>query len=310
MGDFMNKLKIVIVSLFFMVPFAVDADTIYNLDIKVNIARDGSANITELWDVKADDGTEWYKTFSNLGNIEVSDFVVKMDDEELEQKDWNIKESLENKAGYFGINEIQDGFELCFGKSDMERHTFTLKYHMSNDVFNTEDSQVIYHTLIPKGTVKKFKVNILSYFNIPDTIKVSGYGYKGKVGVKDGRIILKNGSGLNNEYVVVLARFGKDTFNTNNTYEQFKAFDDVLDMAAQGAYDSVNNNENNSNNDNTNNNDISEEKKPILSQNKKEPTNNNKSYFVYIVGAEVLIIIGGIVYFVYKRMKMAKKAVD
>ena len=283
-----------------MVPFSVDADTIYNIDIKVNIARDGSANITELWDVKADDGTEWYKTFSNLGNIEVSDFVVKMDNEELEQKDWNIKESLENKAGYFGINEIQDGFELCFGKSDMERHTFVLKYHMSNYVFNTEDGQVIYDYLIPKTTVGKFNVSISSYFNIPDTIKVSGYGYKGKIGVKEGRIILKSENGLNNEYVVVLARFGKGTFNTNNTYEQFKAFDDVLEMALQGAFDPINSNENNSDNDNGQEENDSIKNQSNSNQTKKN-SNTKKSYFVYIVVAEVVIIIGGVTYFIYKK---------
>lgn len=302
----MNKLKIVIVFLFFMVPLSVDADTIYSIDIKVNIARDGSANITELWDVKADDGTEWYKKFSNLGNIEVSDFVVKMDDEELEQKDWNTKESLENKAGYFGINEIQDGFELCFGKYDMKRHTFVLKYHMSNYVFNTEDGQVIYDYLIPKTTVGKFNVSISSYFNIPDTIKVSGYGYKGKIGVKDGRIILKSENGLNNEYVVVLARFGKGTFNTNNTYEQFKAFDDVLEMASQGTFNPVNSNVNDVEQE-SNKKEVKEEQQ--LSNN-IENKNTNRHYFIYIIGTEVVIIIGGISYFIYKRMKMTKKAVD
>lgn len=38
---------------------------------------------------------------------------------------------------------------------------------MSEYVFNTMDAQVIYNTLIPKGTVKSFKVDITNYYSFP-----------------------------------------------------------------------------------------------------------------------------------------------
>lgn len=75
----MNKLKVVIVALFLIVPFSVNADSIYNMNIKVNIRKDGSADVTETWDVQADGGTEWFKSFSNLGSMRISDFSVWME---------------------------------------------------------------------------------------------------------------------------------------------------------------------------------------------------------------------------------------
>ena len=296
----MNKLKLIILSLFLIIPFSVDADSIYNMDIKVDIQKDGSADVVETWDVKADSGTEWFKTFSNLGSMRVSDYSVWMDGKELKPKAWDVNGSLESKKGYYGINEIEDGFELCFGKYDMNKHTFTLKYSMSEYVFNTTDAQVIYNTLIPKGTVESFKVDITSYYSFPNNLDVWGYGYKGYAYVKDGKITLTSDNGLNGEYVVILAKFSKDTFNTNNTYEQFQTFNDVLEMASQGAYDHINSNENNSVNDNEQEENDSVKKQPKTNQTTKN-SSTKTSPFVYIVVAEIVIIIGGVAYFIYKK---------
>ena len=53
-----------------MIPIGVDASNkIYNMDIDVYLNKDGSANITEVWDVDGDDGTELYKVMNNLGNM-------------------------------------------------------------------------------------------------------------------------------------------------------------------------------------------------------------------------------------------------
>ena len=42
----------------------------------IDILKDGTANITEVWDVKASDGSEWYKTMYDLGESKISNFVV------------------------------------------------------------------------------------------------------------------------------------------------------------------------------------------------------------------------------------------
>ena len=132
-------------------PLSVDASNkIYNIDINVYLNEDGSANITEIWDVDGEDGTEWYKVMNNLGNMELSNFTVSMDGRELQYKNWDIDENLNQKKGYYGINYTSDGMELCFGKYDYNRHRFTLNYRLSNFIINTNDSQLITYKFIDK----------------------------------------------------------------------------------------------------------------------------------------------------------------
>ena len=173
------KKKIILFLMFMLVPFSVKADTIYKVDMNININEDGSANVQEIWDVKASSGSEWYKSMLNMDGIELTDFKVSMDNQELTYKTWNPNESLSAKKGYYGINYVSNGLELCFGKYDFKRHTFTLTYKLSNFVFNTSDSQITYFTLMPSITANAFSATISSYYEFPDTLDVWGYGYKG-----------------------------------------------------------------------------------------------------------------------------------
>ena len=233
----MKKIKYILFSLVLLVPFSVKADHLYNVDMNVNIEKDGTAIVTETWDVKADSGSEWYKAYNNLQNVEVSNFTVSMDGNPLKYKSWEVDETLSQKKGYYGINRTSDGIELCFGKYDMKRHKFTMKYTLSNFVFNTEDAQVVYFSLLPNATTDKFNINVTSYYSFPDTLDVWGYGYKGYAYVKDGKITMTNEDGLKNEYVVLLAKFPQNTFNTMNSYEKFSTFDDVLNLAKEGSFE-------------------------------------------------------------------------
>ena len=225
----------ILLFIIFMLP--VKADDIYNIDMKINLEKDGTAKITETWNVKADDGSEWYKALYSLGNSSLSDYVVYMDGTKLTYKEWNINESISQKAGYYGINRTSEGIELCFGKKDFKKHTFTLKYTISNFVFNTSDSQVLYWTLFPNVTLDNFSVEIDSYYTFPDTLDVWGYGYKGYAYVENGKIKMSNEGNLNNDYVVLLAKFPLNTFNTTNTYERFNTFEDVYNTAEEGTFE-------------------------------------------------------------------------
>ena len=234
-----KKLVLFIFLAVLMLPFHVKADHIYNIKMNIYLNEEGNANITEVWDVKAGSGSEWYKALYNLGTEEVSNFKVKMDDHELQYKTWNINETLSQKSGYYGINYTDEGIELCFGKGDMNRHKFTLTYDLSNVITNTNDSQVIYQTLFPNVTMDSFSVTISSFYEFPDTLDVWGYGYKGYAYVKDGKIEMSNEeqTSLSNDYVVLLAKFPVGTFNTDNRNGNFENFDEVLNMAEEGTYD-------------------------------------------------------------------------
>ena len=231
------KKKIILFLMFMLVPFSVKADTIYKVDMNININEDGSADVQEIWDVKASGGSEWYKSMLNMDGIELTDFKVSMDNQELTYKTWNPDESLSAKKGYYGINYVSNGLELCFGKYDFKRHTFTLTYKLSNFVFNTSDSQITYFTLMPSITANAFSATISSYYEFPDTLDVWGYGYKGYAYVKDGKIYMINEEGLYNDYVTMLVKYPQETFKTDFTSDDFNSFDDVYNMAEDGTFD-------------------------------------------------------------------------
>lgn len=231
----MKKILLFLVSLFAF-PLSIFADHIYKVDMNIDIQKDGSANIVETWDVEADSGTEWYKQLYNMGNSEISNFKVSMDGNALEEKDWDVNETLSEKSGYYGINYVSKGIELCFGKGDMDRHQFILSYTLSNFIINTEDAQVLYWTLLPKASMDNFYVKVTSYYQFSQSLDVWGYGYKGYAYVYDGYIEMSSEGTLSNEYVVLLAKFPLNTFETTNTVSNYNKFDDVYTAAKKGSY--------------------------------------------------------------------------
>ena len=238
----LKKLFILLVFIFTLGFTNVYANEIERIDVNVYIDENANAEITETWKVRGTDGTEWYHPFRDLGSSKISGYTVSMDGQELKEKTWNIDESLEEKAGYYGINYTSTDTELCFGKYDYNPHTFIVKYNVSNFVFNTDDNQVIYWTFFPKFQnvdFKNFSVNIRSFYSFPDTLDVWGYGNKGYAYVKDGIISMSNSedSDVNDKYVVLLAKFPLSTFNTNYTTSKFNTFNDVLSAANEGTFE-------------------------------------------------------------------------
>lgn len=216
------------------------SNNIYNIDMDIYLDEQGNANITEVWDVKGSNGSEWYKGYANMGYIDLANFTISMDGKELTKKEWDVNENLSQKKGYYGVNTINNGFELCFGKYDYKRHKFTLKYTLTNMVFNTEDAQVVYNTFIDRLSsvnFDNFHIKISSYYSFPDNLDVWGYGYKGYAYVKDGVIEASNEGNMGDSYAVLLVKFPVGTFDTSIEYSNYKTFEDVYTMAEQGTYD-------------------------------------------------------------------------
>lgn len=241
-GRFMRKRNLLLFIILMLFPVLVFAkNDIYSKNADIYINKDGSANVTETWDVKGQDGTEWYIPLTNLGQSEILNYTVTMDGKDLKFKSWNIDESISQKAGYYGINYVNNGMELCFGKTDFNRHTFVIKYTITNFVFTTSDADVISWRIFEyqnsSTNWENFTVNIKSFYSFPDTLDVWGYGYKGYAYVKDGMIQMSNEGDMATNYVVLQAKFPKDTFENLVTYSQFETFDDVKNMNDEGKFD-------------------------------------------------------------------------
>ena len=241
-SDILKKFIFLIISLFTFgaVVYANDIKSI-NMDIYVD--NYGNAHVTEIWDAKLTEGTEGYKPYYNLGESYITNYKVKLNNQEYTYVDnWDINASFNEKKYLNGINYIDNGIELCFGISNYGNNTYTLSYTINNFVANLSDSQMIYWQLIPyelSDKPEKIYIKVYSDFKYSDDTPVWGYGYgdknnEGYAYVYDGYIEMsKEGSLDSDEYVVLLAKFPENTFETSNSIN--KDFDDVLDEAEEGA---------------------------------------------------------------------------
>ena len=238
-----KKLKIFILSIFAFVVLTlfntVDANSIDSISMDIFIDDYGNANVTEIWECYASQGTEVYHPYYNLGKSKITNLRVSENRNEYETlSSWKTSGNLSDKAYKCGINKISNGIELCWGISEYGRHIYTVKYDISNFVAELTDSQMIYWTLIPHNfsdSIGKAYIKIHSNFDIKDTVGVWGYGnYGGTAYVYDGYIEMQSKNSLSkNEYMTILVQFPSGTFKSNNKLN--KDFNYYYNMAENGA---------------------------------------------------------------------------
>mgnify|MGYP004523128855 FL=1 len=230
--------KIIFILTMFLVPSIVMANEIKDINMNIYIDSEGTAYVTEIWDVTASEKTEFYKQYKNLFNSDIVDYRVSMNEEDFELIDWDINKSFSEKAYKYGYNYIEDGTELCFGISKYGNNTYTLRYNITNFIYNTSDGyQMAYWNLIQKSSdrIDQVYIRIYSDFKYEDTLDVWGYGkYGTPTYVSDGVIEVSSEEALtSDEYITILVKFPKDTFNVSETLD--KTFDEYLTMANEGA---------------------------------------------------------------------------
>lgn len=231
-------IKVFILSCLIFFTYSVKANSVSSISMNIYIDNNGNAHVTEVWNAKLNSGTEGYKPYYNLGDSEITDFKVMMDDTNFVfSNQWNIKDSFEDKAYRNGIHKISDGVELCFGISEYGRHNYVLSYTITNFVYQLTDSQMVYFILMPHNFSNEpdnVYIKIYSDFKYSDSLDVWGYGYEGYAYVYDGYIEMSTKNGLDsNEYMVVLIKFPDGSFS--NLRNLNKDFDDYYNMAEEGA---------------------------------------------------------------------------
>lgn len=234
-----KKLSYLIILLMVFIPYIVKANSISSISMDIYIDNLGNGHVTEVWSANLNEGTEGYKPYYNLGNASITDFKVSENGKEYESISyWNVNASFSDKAYKSGINYIDDGLELCWGISEYGSHKYTLNYTINGFVAKLNDSDMVYWNLIPyELSSKPSNVNIKIYADekFSDKLDVWGYGnYGGTAYVYDGVIEMNSEGTLeSNEYMTILVKFDKDTFNSSNVIND--NFDTYLNMAQDGA---------------------------------------------------------------------------
>lgn len=234
-----KKVFLLFISILLFLPISVKANTINTIDMSIYVDKNGDAFITEKWNANLTQGTEGYKPYYNLGNATITDFNVKLNEINYTPTNyWNVDGSFQSKAYRNGINYINDGLELCWGISKYGNNVYTLTYKINGFVAQTNDSQIIYWTLIPHNLSSKPKdvhIKIYSDNNYSHDLPVWGYGnYGGTAYVYDGYIEMNSEGTLNSdEYMTILVKFPLNTFNTTNIIGN--DFNYYHQMAEEGA---------------------------------------------------------------------------
>lgn len=213
-------------------------------DIKINavLLPDGSANITETWDVTVTDGTEYYLAHSNMGDMTVSNLSVSDETDTVFENigAWDISRNMEQKAKKCGIVESSDGYELCWGIGSFGDHVFTVSYNVSGVVMEYTDNLDGFNYRFVNDELSSPPLNVMltieregGTFTTDDT-GIWAFGFRGNIEIVDGKIVAKSSEKFRNDSnMTVLARFEPNMFDSNNV--QNITFASVKDRALVGS---------------------------------------------------------------------------
>ena len=216
---------------------------IKDIVVYVELNRDGSADVTEIWDVTVASGTEWYLVQGNLGDIEIQDFSV-MDENgtvfENEGYYWDIDRSIEEKKEKCGIVDNGGGnYELCWGVGSYGSHVYTVNYHMTNFVKGFDDYCAFNQRLI-NDQLSSEPQEIHVMITKPGTeltteeVGVWAFGFEGSIYVNEGVVEANSSEALSSDdYVTVMCRFPRDMFDTNSIITG--TFDEMKEEAFRGS---------------------------------------------------------------------------
>ena len=231
--------KIFGILLTFLFIINAKANRINYIDMDINIDKNGTAYVSELWNVYVNQGTEVYKPYYNIGNSEFLNFSVSDENTTYTTlNNWNTEASFNDKKYKSGINYLDDGLELCFGISEYGNKTYVMSYTITNFIAKLNDADMLYWTLIPyelSDAPDEVTIKIKTYDYLDDETPVWGFGnYGGTAYVYDGHIEMNSDGRLgSDEYMTLLVKFPKDFFTNSNYYDA--NFKDYLNMAEEGA---------------------------------------------------------------------------
>ncbi len=214
-----------------------DNNRVYSLEINYLLQKDGSALVTEVWDIDVAEGTEWYLVRNNLRDMEVKDFMVHDERPGMYMVDepWEIDRKLEEKAGRCGINETDEGLELCWGLGSYGHHTYTVMYTLTNAVQSLHDYDM-FHIQTVNRKLSTVPEKVRTTVEIKDcqldttNTLLWGFGYEGSARLVSGKALFASSEPFVQESsMICLLRFNKGIFDSSSILE--KDFGEHLDAA-------------------------------------------------------------------------------
>lgn len=208
------------------IPALAAEDAIPSINIDVIIENDGSAVITETWDVRGESsGTEYYKALDNMDRMSVHSLLV-WDETGTQYKTldgWDTNLSREEKSGTCGILKKSNGYELCWGIGSYGDHIYTIQYTLEGLVKDYGDYAGFYYRFIselssaPESAL--VKIRVADTYLTADSARIWAYGFTGEAAISsDGSLDAFSTDALDDgDYVNVLCRFDRGLFPLAST---------------------------------------------------------------------------------------------
>ena len=212
---------------------------LHDLDIRVELSRNGDARITETREMTIDNkGTECYIGLSEMSPSTVKDLSVS--DESRQQYEnigeWKLDRSRSEKAGRCGIVEKGNGcYELCWGLGDSGQRTYVTSYTITGLVRGYPDADALRHVFLDENVSPKpihAKVTIVgadtTLVFTPDTCGIWGFRFYGELGFENGTMVAETTGPMNSEAALyIMAQFPKGMLEpaiqtTDDTFEHKK----------------------------------------------------------------------------------------
>ena len=219
------------------------AQRIRDIDIRVELEKDGSAWITQHWDVQVTSGTEWYIPIGNLGPMTVSSLSVSENGEAFQSlgDNWDVDRSREWKTGKCGIVRKHNGVELCWGQGEYGDHRWTARFRVTGLVQSLDDADAFNFMFVNPGLVappEHAKVVIVPAFDGPawtyDNTRVWGFGFYGDINVRDGQVVAESSEQFSySSKLIALVKWEKGVFEP--AVVRGGAFEDFLNTALEGS---------------------------------------------------------------------------
>ncbi len=218
-----------------------DENKVYSLEINYLLHKDGSAVVTEVWDIDVADGTEWYLVRNNMRDMELSG--LKVHDEKgipyTYENPWDIDRKIEEKAGRCGIVDTDDGMELCWGLGSHERHRYTVEYTLSNAVQSLEDYDMFHFQVVNRklsSAPERVRTIVEMHEFQMDTTntRLWGFGYEGTARIYGGKALFESSEPFVTESsMICLLRLGKGWFEAASPLDE--TFGEHLERAMDGS---------------------------------------------------------------------------
>ena len=212
---------------------------LHDLDIRVELSRNGDARITETRQMTIDNkGTECYIGLNEMSPSTVKDLSVSDESRQRYENigEWKVDRSRSEKAGRCGIVDKGNGcYELCWGLGDSGLRTYVTSYTITGLVRGYPDADALRHVFLDENVSPKpmhAKVTIVgadtTLVFTPDTCGIWGFRFYGELGFENGTMVAETTGPMNSEAALyIMAQFPKGMLEpaiqtTDDTFEHKK----------------------------------------------------------------------------------------